>query len=179
MGDSMMEGWNRRENIHIWNEYFMPMNAANFGMGGDTTHQTLWRIKNGELDYANPKLIVLLIGTNNISQEESPSNIALSIGEIISEIKNKCPATKILLLGVFPCGRKPKTPIRKKIVELNILLSALKTNTVFFRDLGDKFIDNDGAISRETMPDFLHLSTKGYLIWSLELNKEIKFLLID
>lgn len=178
LGDSLMEGWKNEEHIDIWNEYFKPFNSANFGIGGDSTHQILWRIKNGELDYLNPKLIVLLAGTNNISREETPANIALSIADIIFEIKKKCANTKILLLGVFPSGKKPNTIIRKKIIALNqILLQMEDNNTIFYRDLADRFLSADGTISNEIMPDFMHLNRNGYLIWKTVLNSDLHTLM--
>jgi lysophospholipase L1-like esterase len=91
MGDSITDNW-RSKGSNVWNEYYTPRNAANFGIGGDRTQHVLWRIENGELDNIHPKVTVLMIGTNN-SKSDSANDIARAISMIIDEIHSKIPDT--------------------------------------------------------------------------------------
>ncbi len=61
LGDSITSGWggNGKE---TWNKYYAPRGAYNYGIGGDTTQNVLWRIRNHEFDGISPKFIVLKIG---------------------------------------------------------------------------------------------------------------------
>ena len=64
LGDSITAGWGGQK--AIWTTAFGEYEPANFGIGGDRTQHVLWRITNGELDGINPKVTVVMIGTNNI-----------------------------------------------------------------------------------------------------------------
>jgi lysophospholipase L1-like esterase len=162
LGDSITQGWNDNA---AWKRSYGPRNAANFGIGGDRTQHVLWRIDNGELEGIEPKVIVLMIGTNNVSSA-SADEIALGITAIVENLRHRLPKAKILLLGVFPRGEKPN-PGREKLNAVNAKIARLDDGThVKFLDIGKSFLNEEGTISREIMPDFLHLSTKGYRIWA-------------
>lgn len=167
IGDSITMGWAGAGKA-IWQERYEPINAANFGIGGDRTQNVLWRIANGELDGLSPKVVVLLIGVNNGGKP----TVFPGIKKIVEEIRGKSPASKILLLGVFPHGNDPLSPpwianARSSILELNRLTAGLDDGrNVRFLDIGGKFFDSAGAISKEIMPDGLHLGAKGYQIWA-------------
>ena len=68
MGDSITDFW-RNRGSNVWNQYYAPRHAANFGISGDRTQHVLWRMDNGELDGIKPKVVVLMIGTNNTGKE--------------------------------------------------------------------------------------------------------------
>jgi lysophospholipase L1-like esterase len=165
LGDSITEGWGAREHIHIWDGAFGKYNPANFGIGGDRTQHVLWRILNGELEGIKPKTIVLMIGTNN-SKDDSAEGIASGITKIVGTIREKLPKSKILLLGVFPRGDSPN-PQREKLQQVNATISKLDNGkNVFYLDIGNSFVESDGTIRKEIMPDFLHLSPEGYQRWA-------------
>lgn len=162
LGDSITEGW-RGHGREVWAKRYGPLKAANFGIGGDRTQHVLWRLQNGNLDGITPKVVVLMIGTNNTSRDSAPQ-IAEGITAIVNEIRTRTPSTKILLLGVFPRGDKDA---RVKIGQINEIIAKLDDGkTVFFLDIGPKFLQPDGALTREIMPDLLHLSPAGYQIWA-------------
>jgi lysophospholipase L1-like esterase len=162
LGDSITQGWN--ENT-VWQRYYGPRHAANFGIGGDRTQHVLWRIQNGELDGIDPKVTVLMIGTNNLSGD-TPDEIAQGIKTIVAELRNRLPKTQVLLLGVFPRSPKPDSA-REQIKTINEKIARLDDGShVRFLDIGKAFLNADGTISPEVMPDYLHLSTKGYRIWA-------------
>jgi lysophospholipase L1-like esterase len=176
IGDSITQGWG---NNKTWKKYFEPLKAANFGIGGDQTGHVLWRITEGkELDEITPKVAVLMIGTNNTGGH-SAEQIAEGITLIVKTIKEKTPKTKVLLLAVFPRDTKPGTKNRVKIAEINKIIAKLddEGKTVKFLDIGEKFLEPDGTLSKEVMPDALHLSAKGYEIWAEAINPTLQEML--
>jgi len=173
LGDSITEGWG---NNAVWKKHFEPRKAVNFGIGGDTTQNVLWRITNGELDGLSPKAVVLLIGTNNFGLHgDAPGDVAKGVAAVVDTLRRKLPGAKILLLAVFPRDEKPNTGMRKKIAELNAELA--KIEGVRFLDIGAKFLAADGTLPKDVMPDFLHLSEKGYRIWAEAMEPELSKLL--
>jgi lysophospholipase L1-like esterase len=167
LGDSITAGWGGKDKQDIWNKAFGAYTPANFGIGGDRTQHVLWRIQNGELDGIKPKAAVLMIGTNNAGTD-SAEGIAKGVTAIVETIRAKQPQAKILLLAVFPRGEKASpNPGRDKLKQVNAIIAKLDDGkNVFFLDIGDKFLQPDGSLTKEIMPDFLHLSAAGYQIWA-------------
>jgi lysophospholipase L1-like esterase len=167
VGDSITDWWRQEQRgLAVWNEHFAPLRAANFGIAGDTTQGVLWRMQNGELEGFSAKLIVLMLGTNNINRNTN-ADIAQGNRAIIEEFRKRQPGAKVLLLGVFPRGGAADNPFRASIKEINTHLQALADNTqVFYMDIGDKFLAADGTLPVEIMPDGLHPNTQGYRIWA-------------
>ena len=162
VGDSITQGWN---NNRVWKEFYEPRHAANFGMNGDGTQHILWRLQHGELDGIAPKLVVLLAGTNNLS-DCSPVEIEEGVASIVDELRRRAPTAGILLLGIFPRGREPG-PIRDKIRAVNERLARLEEREhLRFLDFGQAFLNEDGTLSPEIMPDYLHPNPRGYRIWA-------------
>ena len=100
LGDSITAGWN--ENV-VWRRYYGARKSANFGIGGDRTQHILWRLEKGEGDGLTPKVVVLMIGTNNLGSN-SDAEIVEGIAGDVAKIRAKFPETKVLLLGIFPRG---------------------------------------------------------------------------
>lgn len=164
IGDSITQGWNGARGI--WERHYAPRNAANFGIGGDRTQHVLWRIENGEIDGIHPKVVVLMIGTNNIGAN-SPDEIADGIAAIVKKLHEKLPETKVLLLGVFPRGPRADDPNRERAKAVNEIIAKLDDGkTVKYLDISKSFMNEDGTISTEIMPDFVHLTRKGYRLWA-------------
>jgi lysophospholipase L1-like esterase len=165
VGDSITEGWG---NNAVWQKTYAPLNAANFGIGGDTTENVLWRLQNGEIDGLAPKVAVLLIGTNNFGLEgHAPDAVAKGVTTVVQTLRAKLPKTKVLLLAIFPRDEKPGTENRKRIQKVNEQIAKLDDRkNVRYLDIGAKLSNADGSLSKEVMPDFLHLSEKGYQIWA-------------
>jgi lysophospholipase L1-like esterase len=164
LGDSITDGW-RGGGKKVYAEHFEPLKAANFGIGGDRTQHVLWRLQNGELEGITPKLCMLMIGTNNGG--DSADDVAAGITAIVKEIHKKSASTKVLLLGIFPRGEKPNAG-REKNDKVNAIVAKLDdgAKTVKYLDIGGRFLNEDKTISKEIMPDFLHLSEKGYQLWA-------------
>ncbi len=165
LGDSITDAWRGGAAKPTWEKHFAPLKAANFGIGGDRTEHVLWRISNGELEGIKPKLAVLMIGTNNTGSN-SAEQIAEGIKAIVAKLGDSSPQTKVLLLGVFPRGPKAGTPVREKIATINKEIAKLDDGKrVKYLDIGSKFTKEEGALTKDIMPDFLHLSARGYEIW--------------
>jgi lysophospholipase L1-like esterase len=167
LGDSITQGWEGAGKA-AWVKSIEPLGALNLGFSGDRTEHALWRIDNGELDGLKPKVVVILLGTNNIGHKKSdPAQTTEGTKEILARLSKKLPEAKVLLLGVFPRGGSPEDPMRKGAAEITSLYSKLADGTtVHFLDIGPKLSQPDGSLSKEVMPDLLHLSPKGYEIWA-------------
>ena len=169
IGDSITQGW-ENEGKEVWAQHFAPRNAVNLGIGGDRTQHVLWRLENGNLKGVKPKAAVVMIGTNNSNGEDnSVSQIAEGVTAIVAKLRQALPDTKVLLVGIFPRGESPNNQ-RGKVLQVNQILSRLADGkSVFWIDFGSRYVDAQGLIPRDLMPDYLHLSPAAYQIWADEL----------
>lgn len=170
MGDSITDWW-RRAGLSVYEANFGGLDCANFGIAGDRTQGVLWRMQNGELDGYTPKLMMLMIGTNNLSGRtttpNTPAEIAMGIATIVNTFRIRFPEAKVLLLGVFPRGAEPTNAYRESIRQINALIASLDDGEhVRFMDIGERFLQPDGSISVEVMADGLHPTARGYEIWA-------------
>jgi lysophospholipase L1-like esterase len=167
LGDSITQGWEGKGKA-VWAKSIESLGALNLGFGGDRTEHVLWRIDNGELDGLKPKALVMLIGTNNVGHHKSdPAQTAEGTKLILARIAKKLPETKVLLLGVLPRSAKPDDALRKDTDEITKLYAPLADGKqVQFLDINAKFLESDGTLSKDIMPDFLHPNEKGYQIWA-------------
>ena len=166
LGDSITHDWEGRGK-DVWKERFEPLHAANFGIGGDRTEHLLWRLTEGkELEGMEPKVAVLMIGTNNMGSNTA-AEIADGIQAVVDALRKQRPHTKILLLAIFPRSPKPTDMVRDKNNYVNEKIAKLDDGkTVRFLDIGGKFLDKDGNLAKEIMYDFLHLTPDGYKLWA-------------
>ena len=164
-GDSITAGW-EGGGKPVWAKNYDKRNATDFGIGGDRTENVLWRLDHGQVNGLHPKLIALLIGTNNLGAN-TDVQIADAITLIVKDYQKRCPDAVILLQAIFPRAEKPTDPLRAKIKTINATISKLGDGKkVIYLDFGDKFLEPDGTLSRDIMPDFLHPNAKGYEIWA-------------
>lgn len=176
IGDSITQGW-EGAGRDVWAKDIAPLKAANFGISGDRTEHVIWRLLNGNRDgKINPKVIVVMIGTNNTGhRKEKPDQIAAGVGNIMKLLNERFPKAKILLLGIFPRGEKSDDALRVNNKAANDLLAKFDGHwKIQYMDIGGKFLKPDGTLPREIMPDLLHLSPAGYQIWSDAVVPEIK-----
>lgn len=165
LGDSMTDRW-PRVGESSWLK-LAPFKPANFGIEADCTEHLLWRLEHGELDAISPKVVVLLIGSNNVFYfaDETPEWTARGIEKIVTVIQKRSPASKVLLLGIFPRGEKDSR-VRRTITAVNREVQRLDDGAhVRFVEIGAQFLDGEGNIPADIMPDQVHLSAKGYAIW--------------
>uniref|UniRef100_A0A2K5VIJ1 1-alkyl-2-acetylglycerophosphocholine esterase n=1 Tax=Macaca fascicularis TaxID=9541 RepID=A0A2K5VIJ1_MACFA len=141
--------------------FFSPLQAPNFGTGGDTTRHVLWRLKNGELGNIKPKVIVVWVGRNN--HEKEAEEVAGGMVAMVQLINTRQPQAKIIVFDLLPQGEKPN-PLRQKNAKVNQLLkiSLLKLTNVQLLDTDRGFVHSNHAISCHDMFDFLHLTGGSY-----------------
>lgn len=170
LGDSITQGW-ERSGKEAWNKYFSDYKILNLGYSGDRTDHVLWRIDNGELDKCQPKLLIMMIGTNNTGhrklEDESPQDTADGIKAILERLKKKLPQTRIVLLAIFPRDNQPDGPRRVRNNKVNEMIKQYADGKhVVFMDINSKMLEADGTLTKEMMPDFLHPKELGYNIWA-------------
>lgn len=176
IGDSITEGW-AMAGRKVWDSEFAPLRSANFGISGDRTENVLWRIKNGEVGGGMcPKVVVLMIGTNNTGYRmDSPEDIAAGVAAILEHLKTECPLARILLHGIFPRGEMATGADRVNNTKANLLIARYADGRrVKYIDFGKKFLDQGGMLLRDFMPDLLHLSPKAYALWAREILPEVR-----
>lgn len=179
IGDSITRRWRGAGNKEVWDKYWGSYRAVNMGIGGDQTQNVLWRLQNGQLDGYQARMFVVMIGTNNCwGKQTVPADVADGVKKILELIQSKQPQAKILLLSIFPTGAKPN-PGREKRTAINALISKFAGGPVQYMDISAKFLEPDGTISKEVMPDELHLGPKGYEVWSEAIKDKIKELVGD
>lgn len=163
-----------------WESVFGSKQVLNMGFGWDRTQNVLWRLDHGEFDGLKPEWIVLNIGTNNSSgtqnaRASSPKETAAGVEAILEVLKKKSPASKIILMGVFPRGQKADDPHRAFVSELNTGLAKIaEARHITFIDLRDKFLQSDGSLPVSLMSDGVHPTEAGYALWAEALQKAIK-----
>ncbi len=175
LGDSITQGWEKAGKA-VWEKKWAPLKAVNFGIDGDLTEHVLWRVEHGNYDGLEPKLTVLMIGTNNTGHRmDSAAGAAAGIRAIVAKLREKQPGMKILVLGIFPRGANPEDPFRQRTAEINALIAPLADGKhVFFQDMDGVFLQPDGVLPKDIMPDFLHLSPAGYEKWAAAIEPKIR-----
>jgi len=174
VGDSLTEMWPKA----LWDKNFGALNAANFGIGGDHTGNVLWRLQDPAIAALKPKLVVLMIGVNNINLcSEGAGEVFSGIEAVVAKLRRQYPKARILLNAVLPEGA-PDSDERRRIIALNRQVRTLGDgNTVFFHDYGPVFMGEGGVLSRELQPDLLHFSEKGYQLLAKAMRPDIEALL--
>src|SRR6185312_11933518 len=161
-----------------FNKTYGSMDPYNIGIGGDRTEHVIWRLQHGEIEGISPKVAVLMIGTNNLGPNTN-EEIIKGVTKCVKILNDKLPTTKVLLLAIFPRDNKPDSERRKRIIEINEELAKLDDGGqhVKYLDIGKKFLEPDGTLSKEIMPDYLHPNAKGYEIWAQAIQPSLDQLL--
>ena len=174
IGDSITQGW-EEDGKPVWDQYYGNRKALNLGYSGDRTEHVLWRLENGNFDGLKPKAIVLMIGTNNTGHQGRPQKelngavyqctaeqTAEGIKAIVAKLQQKCPDAKILILAIFPRGANKEDKFRQQNEATNAIVKGFADDKkVFFLDVGAKFLEPDGTLSKTIMPDLLHPNQEG------------------
>jgi putative membrane-bound dehydrogenase-like protein len=175
VGDSITRRWGATDYpdfLANWKKNFHGWNAANFGWGGDTIQNILWRLHNGELDKVNPKVIVVLAGTNNVGNrvpaggdEGKVADIVKGLRAVLDVCREKAPDAVIILMGITPRNDNPA--VMATINKVNERIERFADGKkVRYLNINDKLADKEGKLLEGMSPDRLHLSAKGYQVWA-------------
>lgn len=176
-GDSITRRWGATdypELLENWNKNFFGWNAADFGWGADRVENILWRLENGELDGVNPKVIVLLAGTNNVGNRVPPDgvgaaadNVTKGLRAVLRVMQGKAPRAVIIVMGIFP--RNDNMDVMPEVDQINANLARMADGRrVRYLNINDKLADHDGKLYDGMMNpnDKLHPKLKGYEVWA-------------
>ena len=174
LGDSITHGW-ENAGADVFGKYFGDRKTLNLGFSGDRTEHVLWRLQNGAIDGIEPKLVVLMIGTNNTGYRMDPAAAtAAGIERIVAELRQRLPTTNILLLAIFPRHKSPTNEMRQRNAAINELISVLDDGArVHFEDLNRAFLHADGTLREDLLPDLLHPNAAGYAVWAEAMQQAI------
>ena len=98
--------------------------------------------------------------------------------QILEKLRAKLPNTKVLILAIFPRGASKDHGMRKVNEGANDIVKNLADNKmVYFLDIGPKFLGSDGTLSKDVMPDLLHLNEGSYRTWAEAIEPKVKELM--
>lgn len=166
LGDSITQGW-EDAGAAAWERDFAPLGALQIGVGGDRTEHVLWRLEKAPLTTLDPRVIVLMIGTNNASTgRDSGELIVRAVRAVVDTLLAQCPRARVIVLDLPPRGQR-MNPLRGLVLQVNQALSQVPWNDrVSFLRVGDEFVRGDGSLDEAALPDFLHFSPAGYERWA-------------
>ena len=178
IGDSITQGW-EGDGAPVWQKHYANRNAFAIGFGGDRTENVLWRLQHGAVENMSPKVVVLMIGTNNTGHRyENPIYTAAGIKKILQELQARLPNSKVLMLAIFPRDEQPNGGLRLINKGVNAIIKDYADNKrVFFTDINSVFLTNEGVLPKEIMPDLLHPNEKGYSLWAEALEPHLQKLM--
>ena len=178
VGDSITQSW-EGAGADVWKKFYGTRKAVNLGISGDRTEHVLWRLDNGNLRGITPKVAVVMIGTNNIGHgKHETSDVLAGVRRVVERIHEVSPSTRVLLLDIFPRGTEFNAG-RGRIMQINQALSRMDDgDSIMFLPIGKEFIEDDGTISTDIMPDALHLSPTGYKRWAVAIEPTLSQMLV-
>jgi lysophospholipase L1-like esterase len=169
LGDSITYEWDGKAKS-LYHQLYDKYDPAVFAVKGDKTQNLLWRIDKGELDGISPKVVVLMIGANNVGLYggETEAGVVQGVAKVVDTIREKLPTTKILLMGILPMGEFADNPARQRIRRINTALAALDDGgkTLRILDIGSHFLDINDDLPPSLVPDGVHPTANGYQIWA-------------
>ena len=173
IGDSITHGFSGDS----WEKNFGKYKPMNLGFSGDRTQHVLWRLQNGELNGVKPKVVVIMIGTNNIGGN-SPEQITQGVSSILDWLHANQRQAKVVLHAIFPRSPNPDNRARRLVEATNRLLEPLaQQKGAIYLDINAKFLDEYSVLSPTIMPDYLHPNAEGYKIWGQALMPTLQKLL--
>jgi len=172
LGDSITFRWDLPlwDAKPVWDANMAPRGVLNAGVAGDRTEHVLWRLDHGNLDGPAPKLVILLIGTNDLAHGRPPELAAQGIRAILIHLRQKLPQTRILLLGLTPRGAAPDDPLRQEVGVVNRFIQTCADSMITYADIGGVLLDGKGVLSTRLSPDLLHFTGAGYKLLAPKLD---------
>ncbi len=172
VGDSITYLWGTNGKS-VWKKYYAGRKAVQFGIPADRTEQVLWRVQRVGLENSGAKVIVLLIGTNNLGTKPvcNGKQIGEGIVAVVKVLRKKCPTAQIIITGIFPRG-KPAGPkanqwVNQQVADANAAAAKLADGKLtHFVDIGPQLRNADGKVNRKIVFDGVHVGPAGYQKWA-------------
>ena len=162
VGDSITQWW-MRFGAAVWQADFVPLGAADDGVAGDTTSNVLARVDDGSLAGLAPRVVVVMIGTNNIPLHQSAADIARGVATVVADLRSRLPGARFLLLAVLPRGLPGSADRRKGVAIDQLLAGTAPALGVAYLDLGPQLLGPGGQFLSGVMnTDLLHPAAGGY-----------------
>ncbi len=176
LGDSITQGWTTL-GAWAWQAQFRDVRTENFAIGGNGTGQVLDQLQDGEMVGLSPRLVVLMVGSNNLAFGRGAGEVAQAVGEVVSQVRADFPHAHVLLLGILPRG-PAGSPLRGEITQVNAALARLESGSdVHFVDIGKAFVNPDGTIPATLMADRTHPTPAGYEVFASALAPTLRAML--
>lgn len=176
IGDSVVQGW-EDGGREAWNRFYGSRKAVNLGIAGDQAQHILWRLDHANLDGISPRLAVLMLGGDD-GNGSTPDEISAGTAAVVAKLRAKLPGTRLLVVGVLPCGPNSEDPRRQGYAKANELIAKLADDKmVHYHDIGFAFLAPDQTVRRDLMPDQVHLSPLGYMALAEWLDDRVTTLL--
>ena len=174
IGDSITHNFENPAFQSVWQQYYAPRHALNLGYSGYRTENIIWNLANGELENQSPKVVTLMAGTNNVDEKNYPTRhtagqVAGGIKAIVDLLRRKLPDAKIIVLRPFPGSYDGPLPTSHRMIlerAGDIIKTYADGQHVFYCDVNANFLNPDGSINHDLMPDYLHPNGKGALLWA-------------
>lgn len=180
IGDSITHFWDSAATPEshggpVWDRLFAGRQVLNLGFGWDRTPNVLWRLTHGEFENQQPALVILNIGTNNLTATgnypgDTPEEAAAGVLAVVELLRELTPASRIVVMAVFPRGDQGPE-LAAKVVELNTRVTRLLAGRpqLLRLDLSRQFLNPDGSQKAELFRDGCHLNCRGYEVWAAAL----------
>jgi lysophospholipase L1-like esterase len=165
LGDSITDVWTTN-GAASWSSQIAPLGAADFGIAGNTTENLLAQIAAGELA-GQPKVVVLMIGTNDIMRRDTALQTEQGIAAVVATVRAYSPRSQVLLMGVLPMIGGTGNPLTQEAFAVNAMLAGLDDGTyVHFINTSSAYLLPDGSLNNAMFVDTVHPSALGYTVWA-------------
>jgi beta-glucosidase len=170
LGDSITHLWDNKDAVAARAKYFAAYKIFNLGIGGDRTQNTIQLLTDSGIpELLNPKLVTLMIGTNNSTRNDYRATVA-GVKKILELISGRYPDATILLYAIFPRGKDNSDVKRMENQKVNAeIVKFCDGKKIIWVDINKEFLTPEGVLERSVMKDLLHLSPKGFEIWGKSL----------
>lgn len=163
MGNSITEGWSGANP-----DFFKKNPFINRGISGQTTPQMLLRFRQDVIDL-NPKIVVILAGTNDIAGNTGPMTLEQISDNILSMVQlAKANNIYPIVCSVLPAYDYPWRPGKEpniKIPKLNGMLKEMAAKEkVMYLDYFSAMADDRNGLPKELTTDEVHLTKAGYAV---------------
>ncbi|MFS1526017.1 GDSL-type esterase/lipase family protein [Microbulbifer sp. 2304DJ12-6] len=178
LGDSITHWWDVTGK-NDWQAFYGDRRALNIGFSGDKTENVLWRLQHGAVDNIDPKLLVMMLGTNNAGhRREAPELTARGIKAVLNELEVRLPNTKILMLAIFPRGETDADIYRQLTMATNDIIKGYADNDrVYWLNINEHFLDGNRVLKKSVMKDLLHPNPDQYKVWGEAIEAEVSKLM--